>query len=105
MGRTNVLFAGDDMRRQPIHERLKAEFPYRVAKRRNIATQGPRWCPVWLNRVRRAANGFGFEFRLVKGAVCFRTKDERDLVAQRADVLWRNIVAAPQEGTAGPLLS
>ena len=105
MGRTNVLFAGDDIRRQPIHERLKAEFPYRVAKRRNITTQGPRWCPVWLNRVRRAANGFGFEFRLVKGAVCFRTKEERDLVAQRADVLWRNIVAVPREGTAGPLHS
>lgn len=105
MGRTNVLFADDDIRRQPIQERLKAEFPYRVAKRRNLAGHGPRWCPLWLNRVRRAANGFGFEFRLVKGAVCFRTKDERDLVAQRADVLWRNALDAPREVTPRPLHS
>jgi hypothetical protein len=101
MGRANVLFADRVIRRQPIHERLKAEFPYRVAKRRNLTGHGARWCPIWLNRVRRAANGFGFEFRLVKGAVCFRTKQERDLVAERADVLWRNVVAVPREEPSG----
>ena len=97
------MFAGDESDRQPAQEQLKVEFPYRVAKRRSLSSDGPRWCPIWLNRVRRAANGFGFEFRLVKGAVCFRTKQERDLVAQRADVLWRNIVAVPREEAADAL--
>jgi len=96
MGRTNVAFADRNVRRQPIHKKLETEFPYRVAKRRSLAAHGPRWCPIWLNRVRRAANGYGFEFQLAKGAACFRTRQERDLVAERADVLWRNIVAVPR---------
>ena len=96
------MLAGGDIRRQPVHGTPKAEFPYRIAKRRNLTSDGPRWCPIWFDRVRRAANGFGFEFRLVKGAVCFRSKEQRDLVAERANVLWRNIVAVPREEPTEP---
>jgi hypothetical protein len=66
-----------------------AAFAYGIGKRRNRLAADPHWCPLWPSYAESAARELGFEFIRTDGGLRFRTAEQRDLVVERAEALWR----------------
>lgn len=66
------------------------EFTFRIGMRRKNAMPGRRWCPLWPNRLKGAAEGLYIDYRLVNDVILFRTAADRDEVLALAEKLWRD---------------
>ena len=83
-----------DQTAKAVREAELEKFTYRVAtRRRNRMSNRPYWCPLWANRLVRAAKDLDIDCRRVNDGMFFRSQAEREAVVKRAEVRWREEIA------------